>query len=59
MCKGTESSAWAVAGVLNVIAFCRFVDFRVKLLLCPKIEIIVNKKTLILIKEIVIKQITL
>ena len=32
----TEGAPRAVAGVLNVVAFCRFIDLWVKLLLGPE-----------------------
>ena len=35
MGKSTEGSPGTIAGVLNVIAFSRFIDLRVKLLLSP------------------------
>ena len=38
--KGAECPPRAVAGVLDVIAFCGFVDFRVELLFRPRVAVL-------------------
>ena len=44
MRESTESPSWAVARVLNVIAFGRLVNLRVKLLLCSGVTILKFKQ---------------
>ena len=45
MRESTESPSWAVARVLNVIAFGRLVNLRVKLLLCSGVTILKSKQS--------------
>ena len=40
MCEGAESPSRTVAGILDVVAFGRLVDFRMKLLFCTGVTIL-------------------
>ena len=40
MCKSAECSARTVAGVLDVVALCGFVDFGMELLLRPRVTVL-------------------
>ena len=40
MSKCAECTSWTITGVLYIVTFGRFVDFRMKLLFCPRMAIL-------------------
>lgn len=40
MCKSTENATGAIACLLYIIAFCGFIDFRMKLLFRPSVTVL-------------------